>query len=71
VIVLQSQAAQRVASTDLAAARRALEAIETTAREGLAELRRLLDILLVEVDADELEPRPSLAHLQLLVDRGP
>ena len=29
----------------------------------------LLDILLVEVDADELEPRPSLAHLQLLVDR--
>ena len=69
VIVLQSQAAQRVASTDLDAARRALEAIETTGREGLAELRRLLDILLVEVDADELEPRPSLAHLPLLVDR--
>ena len=68
VIVLQAQAADRVLSTDEEAARKALAAIDTTGREGLAELRRMLDIL-VDVAPDELEPRPSLDHLDLLVDR--
>ena len=68
VIVLQAQAADRVLSTDVEAARHALAAIDSTGREGLAELRRMLDIL-VDLDPDDLEPRPSLDHLDLLVDR--
>ena len=68
VIVLQAQAADRVLATDVAAARQALAAIDATGREGLGELRRMLDIL-VDIAPDELEPRPSLEHLDLLVDR--
>ena len=68
VIVLQAQAADRVLATDEAAARTALAAIDTTGREGLEELRRMLDIL-VDVAPHELEPRPSLEHLDLLVAR--
>ena len=43
VIVLQAQAADRVLSTDVEAARRALAAIDSTGREGLGELRRMLE----------------------------
>ena len=68
VIVLQAQAADRVLSTDVEAARCALAAIDSTGREGLGELRRMLDIL-VDLDQDDLEPRPSLDHLDLLVNR--
>ena len=68
VIVLQAQAADRVLVSDVEAARRALAAIDSTGREGLGELRRMLDIL-VDVAPDELEPRPSLEHLDLLVER--
>ena len=68
VIVLQAQAADRVISSDVAAARCALAAIDSTGREGLAELRRMLDIL-VDLEPDDLEPRPSLDHLDLLVNR--
>ena len=68
VIVLQAQAADRVLSTDVDAARRALRAIDATGRAGLGELRRMLDIL-VDLDSDELDPRPSLDHLDLLVER--
>ena len=58
VIVLQAQAADRVLSTDVEAARIALAAIDSTGREGLGELRRMLDIL-VDFDPDDLEPRPA------------
>jgi signal transduction histidine kinase len=68
VIVLQAQAADRVLPDDVAAARRALAAIDATGREGLGELRRMLDIL-GNLETDDLEPRPSLDHLDLLVDR--
>ena len=69
VIVLQAQAADRVMASDVESARRALAAIDATGRAGLGELRRMLDLLLVEVGPDELEPRPSLDHLDHLVDR--
>jgi signal transduction histidine kinase len=69
VIVLQAQAADRVLDTDLASARRALEAIDTTGRAGLEELRRLLELLVDEAKDDDLEPQPSLQHLDHLVER--
>ncbi|MFZ0140744.1 MAG: histidine kinase [Aeromicrobium sp.] len=69
VIVLQAQAADRVLDTDPASARRAMEAIDTTGRAGLEELRRLLDLLVDQADDDDLEPRPGLQQLDHLVER--
>jgi signal transduction histidine kinase len=69
VIVLQAQAADRVLETDLASARRALEAIDSTGRAGLEELRRLLELLVDRTEDDDLEPRPGLQHLDHLVER--
>ena len=68
VIVLQAQAAERVLTADPTGARRALGAIESVGREGLDELRRLLEVLLVTDDGG-LDPRPSLRHLDVLVER--
>ena len=70
VIVLQAQAASRVLDTDLVSARRALDAIDTTGRAGLDELRRLLDLLVDQADDDDLEPRPGLQQLDHLVERA-
>lgn len=68
VIVLQAQAAERVLDTDRVGARKALGSIESVGRQGLGELRRLLEVLLVTDDADPLAPRPSLQHLDQLVE---
>ncbi|MET7513090.1 sensor histidine kinase [Streptomyces sp. NPDC005480] len=47
----------------------ALEAIATTSRQALAELRRLLDVLREEaVPTAELAPQPALTDLDQLVD---
>ncbi len=69
VIVLQAQAADRVLTADPTGARQALGSIESVGREGLDELRRLLQVLLVTEDAAELDPPPSVRHLDLLVER--
>ena len=69
VIVLQAQAADRVLDNDLASARRALQAIDTTGRAGLEELRRLLDLLVDQAEDDDLGSRPGLQHLDHLVAR--
>jgi signal transduction histidine kinase len=64
VIVVQSQAAQRVLDEDPPSAREALGAIETTGRQALVEMRRLLGVLRKEDDVPVLAPSPSLAHLE-------
>jgi signal transduction histidine kinase len=69
VIVLQAQAAQRVLPGDVAAAQRSLSAIESVGRAGMDELRRLLDVLLVEVEGVEPGARPSLERLDELVQQ--
>lgn len=69
VIVLQAQAADRVLSADPGTARTALGSIESVGRQGLGELRRLLEVLLVHDDTADLDPRPSLQHLDQLVSR--
>ena len=66
VIVLQAQAAGRVIDTDPRAAGEALRAIEDVGRQGLVELRRLVEVVVVDSD-DELAVRPSLRHLDDLV----
>ena len=67
VIVLQAQAANRVLPEDVAAAQRSLAAIESVGRAGMDELRRLLDVLLVETEGLEPGARPSLDQLDDLV----
>jgi len=68
VIVVQAQAAGRVVGTDPAQARQALTAIEAVGREGLVELRRLLDVLDPVAPAGDAS-RPGLAQLEELANR--
>ena len=69
VIVLQAQAGSRVLDDDVEAARRAFGAIEASGREGLNELRRLLDILVVDPAPDVIDPRPGVDQVERLAER--
>ena len=69
VIVVQAQAGQRVLEGEQASAREALGSIETTGRQALVEMRRLLGILRDDDRELALAPRPSLAQLDALVER--
>ena len=57
ITVLQAQAAQRVLATDPAEAGKSLASIKGLGRQGLAELRRLLEILDEREEASPLAPR--------------
>jgi signal transduction histidine kinase len=46
-----------------------LDAVESSCREALAEMRRLLDVLRAEADEPELGPAPGLASIDALVER--
>jgi signal transduction histidine kinase len=69
VIVIQSQAAQRVLRHDPTAAEQALTSIESTGRQGMAEMRRLLDVLIGAEETAPLAPQPGLQHLDALVEK--
>jgi signal transduction histidine kinase len=66
VIVIQAQAGQRAVDVEPDAARAALAAIESSGRQGLAEMRRLLG-LLTSRDDGSTTPQPSLRGLDDLV----
>ena len=66
VVVVQSQAGQRLVGVDDERARKSLEAIEATARTALNEMRRLLEMLR-ETDDASREPQPGLNTLDALV----
>lgn len=68
VIVLQAQAGGRVLDHDAGLARASLESIEHLGRDGLAELRRLLDMLDTAGVEDEAS-HPGLEHVHQLGDR--
>src|SRR3954451_21048280 len=67
VIVIQSQAAQRVMDGEPEVARTALTSIETSGRQGLAEMRRLLG-LLASPDPGSVAPQPGLRDLPELAE---
>jgi signal transduction histidine kinase len=69
IIILQARGARRVIATDPDAAREALDAIEATGTEALAEMRTLVDVLRDPDEAAALAPPPSLRHLEPLVAR--
>ena len=66
-IAVQAGAAEEVAETDPAAARRALGAIQATSREALTEMRALVGVLRAEAsDPAGLAPQPGLAMIERL-----
>jgi signal transduction histidine kinase len=67
LIVLQAGGARIVLATDRERARTALEQIEETGRQTLAEMRHLVGILRVDEGADR-KPLPRLEGLPSLVD---
>jgi len=68
VIVLQARGARRSLSRDPGAAGAALDAIEATSTDALAEMRGLLGAL-TDDDRAPLAPQPTLAALDGLVDQ--
>jgi signal transduction histidine kinase len=69
VMVVQAGAARRVLDTEPAQAADALQAIESTGRDALAEMRRLLGVLRQDDSRASLAPQPSLDGLPPLVDQ--
>lgn len=67
MIVVQAGAAARVLQGEQAHVRSALEAIETTGRATVDEMRRLLGVLRGGDDGLVLAPQPGLANLEALV----
>ncbi|HKI28971.1 MAG TPA: histidine kinase [Actinomycetota bacterium] len=68
VMVVQAGAARAVSGSDPAAAAEALRQIEASGRTGLAEMRRLLEVLKAEEDGDGKAPQPGLARIDELLD---
>jgi signal transduction histidine kinase len=67
VMVVQAGAERLALGEAQPSTREALLAIERTGREALAEMSRLLGILRREGEELALAPRPSLAHVEALV----
>jgi len=67
VIILQARGARRTFRTDPGAALEALDAIETTGTEALAEMRGLVGVLRDDGQQMALAPPPSLRHVASLV----
>ena len=70
VMTVQAEAVGRVADRMPEQARSSLETIETTGREALTEMRRLLGVLRRDDAAAELAPQPSLTRVELLAQRA-
>jgi signal transduction histidine kinase len=68
VIVVQAQGAQRVLVGEQEPVRNALDSIESSGRQALVELRRMLGILRRGDDDLALAPQASLRHLDGLVE---
>jgi signal transduction histidine kinase len=69
VMVIQAGVERHALPQDQAATREAFASIEHAGRQALAEARRLLGMLRREGDREELEPQPSIAQLDVLVDQ--
>ena len=66
-MVVQASGARRLAERDPARAAEAFQAVETSGREALIEIRGLLGVLRREDEELALAPQPSLRHLASLL----
>jgi signal transduction histidine kinase len=69
VIVLQARGGRKLLDSEPDEARQALDAIERTASQALAEMRRLLGLLRESDDELAMAPQPTLDRLDDLVGR--
>jgi signal transduction histidine kinase len=69
VMVLQAGAVRHRLAGDLAEDKSALEDVEETGRQALAEMRRLLGAMRRDDDERVLAPQPSLASVDALVEQ--
>jgi signal transduction histidine kinase len=69
VMVIQAGAGRRTLASNRGLAERAFQTIESTGREALEELDRLLGILRTETDEPDLPPQPGLEQLHALAGR--
>jgi signal transduction histidine kinase len=70
MMVIQAGGARRILDRDPARAAEAATLIESAGREALAEMRHLLGLLHVDDDRAEYAPQPTLARLDVLVERA-
>jgi signal transduction histidine kinase len=68
-MTVQASAARRLVEQDPERARRAFAAVESSGREALTEIRRLLGVLRREDEELALAPQPSLRHVRSLTRR--
>jgi signal transduction histidine kinase len=68
-MTVQASAARRLVADDPERARRAFAAVESSGREALTEIRRLLGVLRREDEELALAPQPSLRHVASLARR--
>jgi signal transduction histidine kinase len=66
-MVVQASGARRLAERDPARAADAFLAVETSGREALTEIRRLLGVLRLQDEDVALAPQPSLRHVGSLL----
>jgi signal transduction histidine kinase len=69
VMVVQAGAARRIAKVDPEQAHDAISAIESTGRQALAEMRRLVGVLRRGDEPTSLDPQPQLADVGALVEQ--
>ena len=69
VMVVQAGAARRVLSKDPAEARKSIRSIESTGRQALSEMRRLLGVVRKPGRTIELAPQPGLEQIKSLVEK--
>jgi signal transduction histidine kinase len=69
IMTVQASAVRRRLNPDQAAEREALETVEVTGREALAEMRRMVGVLRDSDEAADREPAPGLAQLDRLVEQ--
>jgi signal transduction histidine kinase len=69
-ISVQAGVAEHVLGTNPAAAAEALHSIRLASRDGLRDLRAILNVLRQADESDPTEPAPGLAQLDMLVGRA-
>ena len=69
VMVVQAGAERHALGPEQESTREALTSIEQAGRQALVEARRLLGMLRRKDDGSELEPQPSVDHIDVLVEQ--